>query len=145
MGAMIAFCGMGLVAMHLEARAALIGFAMVAAAGLSWAIANIFTKKIGKVNPLALVVWGSLLAAPPLIVASLVIEGPAAWREAAAQLDWLSAGAVLFQSYPNTIFGFAIWSMLMRKYPTATIAPFSLLVPVAGMLSAAIVLDEPLQ
>ncbi len=41
--------------------------------------------------------------------------------------------------------GFGIWSVLMRKYPTAIIAPFTLLVPVTGMLSAAIVLGEPLQ
>ena len=33
----------------------------------------------------------------------------------------------------------------MRKYPTATIAPFTLLVPVFGMLSATLLLDEPLQ
>jgi O-acetylserine/cysteine efflux transporter len=32
----------------------------------------------------------------------------------------------------------------MKKYAAATIAPFSLLVPVAGMLSAAAVLGEAL-
>ncbi len=52
---------------------------------------------------------------------------------------------MLFQSYANTILGFGIWAMLMRKYATATVAPFSLLVPVAGMLSAALVLGESLQ
>ncbi len=144
-GALIAFSGMGLVASQLEAQATVIGFAMVVSAGFCWAIANIFTKKIGKANPLALVVWGSLLAAPPLVLASVLIEGPAAWVAAAAHLNWTSAGAVLFQSYPNTLIGFGIWSMLMRKYPTATIAPYTLLVPVTGMLSSALVLGEPLQ
>ena len=123
----------------------MVGFLMVVGGGFSWAVANIFTKKIGSVNPLALVVWGSLLASPPLLLASAVIEGPGAWTTAFAQLDWVSVGAVLFQSYPNTILGFGIWSVLMRKYPTAIIAPFTLLVPVTGMLSAAIVLGEPLQ
>jgi O-acetylserine/cysteine efflux transporter len=117
----------------------------VVSGGFCWGVANIFTKKIGKVNPLALVVWGSLIASPPLLIASLVIEGPRAWADAAAHLDWLSVGAVLFQSYPNTLVGFGIWSMLMRKYPTASIAPFTLLVPVTGMLSSAAVLGEPLQ
>lgn len=144
-GALIAFSGMGLVASQLEAKATIIGFIMVVAGGFCWAVANIFTKKIGKTNPLALVVWGSLLAAPPLVLASLLVEGTAAWTEAAAHLSWISVGAVLFQSYPNTLIGFGIWSMLMRKYPTATIAPYTLLVPVTGMLSAALVLGEPLQ
>lgn len=144
-GALIAFSGMGLVASQLEAKATIIGFIMVVAGGFCWAVANIFTKKIGKTNPLALVVWGSLLAAPPLVLASLLVEGTTAWTEAAAHLNWISVGAVLFQSYPNTLIGFGIWSMLMRKYPTATIAPYTLLVPVTGMLSAALVLGEPLQ
>lgn len=144
-GALIAFSGMALVASQLEARSTTIGFVMVVTGGFCWAVANIFTKKIGKVNPLALVVWGSLLASPPLVLASLLIEGGAAWSAVAAGLNWLSVGAVMFQSYANTIIGFGIWSVLMRKYQTATIAPFTLLVPVTGMLSAAIVLNEPLQ
>lgn len=145
LGALIALSGMVLVALNLESTATVIGFLMVVGGGFSWAVANIFTKKIGVINPLALVVWGSLLASPPLLIASAFIEGPTAWAAAAAQLNWVSVGAVLFQSYPNTILGFGIWSVLMRKYPTATVAPFTLLVPVTGMLSAAILLGEPLQ
>lgn len=145
LGALVALSGMALVAMNLEAKSTVIGFLMVVTGGFCWAVANIFTKKIGKVNPLALVVWGSLIASPPLLAASFLIEGPAAWADAATHFGWISAGAVFFQSYPNTIVGFGIWSILMRKYPAATIAPFTLLVPVTGMLSAAMILGEPLQ
>jgi O-acetylserine/cysteine efflux transporter len=144
-GALTAFSGMVLVALHLDAQASTIGFTMVIVASLSWGIGNIFTKRIGKVDALSLVVWGSLLATPPLLLASLAIEGQARITTAFDRLNWLSAGAVLFQSYPTTILGFGIWAMLMRKYPAATIAPFTLLVPVAGMLSAALVLGESLE
>lgn len=34
---------------------------------------------------------------------------------------------------------------MMCKYPAATVAPFSLLVPLVSMLSAALILDESLQ
>ena len=145
LGALIAFGGMGLVATHLDAKPSVIGFLLVVAAGFCWASANIVTKKIGAVNPLALVVWGSLVAAPPLIVASYLLEGAAAWSRALAQCNWVSVGAVLFQSYPNTVAGFGIWALLVRKYPTATVAPFTLLVPIVGMASAAWLLNEPLQ
>jgi len=118
---------------------------LVVAGGFCWAVANVITKKMEKVNPLGLVIWGSLIASPPLLLASLLLEGPASWAHAAAAFNWTSAGAIIFQSYPNTLLGFGIWSVLMRKYQTATIAPFTLLVPVAGMLSAALVLGEPLQ
>ncbi|GAA4017175.1 EamA family transporter [Actimicrobium antarcticum] len=141
-GALIALGGIILVATQLDAKPTLIGFAMVIAGGFCWAIANILSKKMVGVNPLQLVVWASVVATPPLLLTSLVIEGTAAWISAATHLTWVSAAAVLFQSYPNTILGFGIWSVLMRKYQTATIAPFALLVPVAGMLGAAIVLGE---
>jgi O-acetylserine/cysteine efflux transporter len=145
MGALIAFGGMALVAMHLEGKATLTGLVLVVLGGVCWAVANIVTKKMGQVNALSLVVWGALVATPPLLLASWIVEGGAAWQLAASKFSATTSFAVLFQSYPSTLLGFAIWSMLMRKYPTATVAPFSLLVPVAGMVSAAIVLGEPLQ
>ncbi len=144
-GALVAFAGIGLVAAHIEAHASLIGLALVIAASFCWGVANIFTKKIGRVNPMALVVWGSVLASPPLLLTSLVFEGWPAWVAAGHALQWRSIGAVLYQAFPNTIIGYGIWSHLMRKYPTATIAPFSLLVPVIGILSAAAIVHEPLQ
>jgi O-acetylserine/cysteine efflux transporter len=144
-GALVALAGMGLVALKLEGQATLAGFVLVVLGGLCWSVANILTRKIGPVNVVSLVVWGSLMATPPLLAVSLLAEGLAAWQEAAARFSAVTLGAVLFQSYPNTLLGFGIWSMLMRKYAAATVAPFALLVPVAGMASAALVLGEPLQ
>jgi O-acetylserine/cysteine efflux transporter len=144
-GALIALCGMALVAVHLEGKATMIGFVLVVLGGVCWALANIVTKKMGQVNALSLVVWGSLVATPPLLLASWIVEGGTAWQLAAHQFTGTTLALLLFQAYPSTILGFGIWSMLMRKYPTATVAPFSLLVPAAGMISAAIVLGEPLQ
>jgi len=143
-GALVALSGMALVAANLEGKATLIGFVLVVLGGVSWAFANIATKKMGKVNALSLVVWGSLVATPPLLLASWLMEGEAKWQLAANAFTLKTLMTILFQSYPNTILGFGIWSMLMKKYEAATIAPFSLLVPVAGMTSAALILDEQL-
>jgi O-acetylserine/cysteine efflux transporter len=143
-GATVALAGMALVAARLEGQATLAGFVLVVLAGLCWALANVVTRKMGPVNALSLVVWGALLASPPLLLASWLAEGGAAWQAAAHQFSLGTLGAVLFQAYPNTLLGFGIWSMLIRKYEAASVAPFSLLVPVAGMLSAAMVLGEAL-
>ncbi|MGZ3181724.1 MAG: EamA family transporter [Telluria sp.] len=144
-GALVAFSGMALVALNLEGRATVLGFVLVVLGGVCWALANIVTKKMGPVNALALVVWGSLAASPPLLLASWMMEGAPAWGQAAQHVQLRTVLAVLFQSYPNTLLGFGIWSLLMRRYAAAAIAPFTLLVPVAGMASAALVLHEGLQ
>jgi O-acetylserine/cysteine efflux transporter len=144
-GALIAFAGVALAAVHLQTHATLLGLMLVLIAGLCWACGNILTKKIGKTNAMALVAWDSLVAFPPLLLASYVMEGPAAWQQAMAHMSWTTVNAVLFNSYPNTIIGFGIWAYLMRKYSAATISPFALLVPVTGMLTATAVLGEPLQ
>jgi O-acetylserine/cysteine efflux transporter len=148
----LAFAGMALIAWHVEGRATLIGFVLVMLAGLSWAFGNILTRRIGLVanaagepiNPMQIVAWGSLLAMIPLAMLTLVFEGPDAIRQALAAADWRSAGAVLFNAYVVTTFGFGAWSYLMQRYSATMVAPFALLVPIAGMASAALLIDEPL-
>jgi O-acetylserine/cysteine efflux transporter len=48
-----------------------------------------------------------------------------------------------FQAWPTTLLAFGIWAWLLRQHAAATVAPFTLLVPVVGMSSAAWLLDEP--
>ena len=145
LGAGIALAGMAIVAWHLDSPGTVVGLVMVVGGGVSWAVANILAKRMKAVEPLALAAWGSLVAVPPLAVLSLVLEGPATIVSALRGMGLEAWGTVLFQSYPNTLLGFGVWSMLMRRYPAAQVAPFSLLVPVAGMASAALVLHEAVE
>jgi O-acetylserine/cysteine efflux transporter len=94
---------------------------------------------------LAYVVWASLFSAPPLYALSLIFEGWPAMREGLANSDLTTWAVVLFQSVANTLFGYAVWGWLLSRYPAATIAPMSLLVPVFGMGASALWLGEPLQ
>src|SRR3954466_831905 len=43
-GALVALCGMAVVAIHLEGQATLVGFVLVVVAGVCWACANIVNK-----------------------------------------------------------------------------------------------------
>ena len=152
-GAAVALAGMGLVAWHIESRTTLIGLAMVIGGAVAWAFGNIYTKRVAlsaqarnvRVDALQIVTWGSLVALPPLAILSFLIEGPAAIAAALTAIDWRIAAVVLFNAYVTTIFCFGAWSVLMRRYPTATVAPFTLLVPVVGMLSATLTLGEAMQ
>ena len=89
--------------------------------------------------------WGLENAPPLLLVASLALEGPRRMARALATMGPLDWVGVVFQAGPTTLLAFGIWAWLMRKHPAAAVTPFALLVPVAGMASAALLLDEPLQ
>jgi O-acetylserine/cysteine efflux transporter len=55
--------------------------------------------------------------------------------------QWLG---LAFQAWPTTLLAFGIWAWLLRLYPAALIAPFTLLVPVVGMSCAVWLLGEPM-
>jgi O-acetylserine/cysteine efflux transporter len=144
-GALVSFSGIVLVAMHLSGSITLTGFLLVIAAAASFGAGNVISKKIGKVNMVSLVVWGSLVAWPPLLIISFMVEGADKVLHTFQHLTWLSGGAILYITYLSTLFGFGAWSWLLHHHPLGTIAPFGLLVPVFAILSSVLVLGEPLQ
>ncbi len=147
-GAVLAFCGVGLVAINVGGDVTLIGLVLLIAAAASWGGGNVVSKRISQrsaaVNVFGLVVWGSLFALPPLIAVALVID-PQAFLDSFTHLDWISAGSIAYIVYLSTLFGFAAWSGLLGRYPVSTVAPFTLLVPVFGFLGSAVLLNEPLR
>ncbi|WP_036246931.1 EamA family transporter [Methylobacter sp. BBA5.1] len=143
-GALTAFSGIGLVAAHTGGEISALGLILIVAAAASWGIGNLIAKKLGKVDMLALVVWGSLVAWPPLLLLSYLLEQDSWSLEGMAYLSWPTIGAVGYITYLSTLLGFAVWSWLLSHYPAATVAPFTLLVPVFGFTSSALALGEPL-
>jgi O-acetylserine/cysteine efflux transporter len=127
--------------------ATLIGFALVIAAALAWGVGNIVAKHTAKehdADMFALVVWSSLVPPLPLALLAYLFEGGAdAWHAVttASPLAW---GCVLLLAWGATLFGFASWAGLLHRYPTALVQPFALLIPVSGLASGAIFLDEGL-
>lgn len=141
-GAVIAFAGIGVIAIERLAATALLPLGMTLMAALSWGLANVLTRKAGRVNALAFTVWGSLAAPLPLIGLSLLVEGPQVVLAALAGFGWQEAGLIAFLAYPATLLGGGIWSWLLGRHPASTVAPFTLLVPITGLLSGYLVLGE---
>lgn len=141
-GAVVAAAGLALVAAHLPSGTTL-GFVLVVAAALSWATANVLVKRMPGDAPLAVVVWGSAAAVVPLALAALAIKGPERIARIIATLSLTQWLGIAFQAWPTTLVAFGIWAWLLRRYPAALVAPFTLLVPMVGMSSAAWLLDEP--
>jgi O-acetylserine/cysteine efflux transporter len=136
--------GLAVIAQHTGGAVSLGGIALLLAAGLAWACANMIQRRSVGVDMLAYVVWASLFAVPPLFVLSLLREGWPAIAGAVGGAGWATWGAVAWQAVGNTMFGYGAWGFLLTRYPASTVAPWSLLVPVFGMATAALVLGEPL-
>jgi O-acetylserine/cysteine efflux transporter len=132
----IAICGGG--------DATPIGLCLVMLAGLSWACANMIVKGAPPANMLSYIVWASIFALPPLLLLSLVFEGPGTAIHALGSATPTAWAALLWQSFGNTLFGFAAWGWLLARYPAATVTPTALLVPIFGMSASSLLLGESL-
>lgn len=145
LGAAIGFAGVAVVGLHMTTRSSLLGFGLGFVAMLGWALGNDLAKRMGPVDLIALVAWCSLFAAPVLLGAALVLEGPGALLPAARNLfTWKGIGPLLYQAYAANLFGFWAWSWLLRRHPAAVVAPWTMLVPVVSMVGGALFLGEPL-
>jgi O-acetylserine/cysteine efflux transporter len=140
----LAVAGMGVIAAHNGQGTTIPGVALVLLAALGWALGNQAGREAGAVNMLAYVVWAAMFSVPPLLILSLLMEGPAAIANGIRHATPITWAAVAYQSAGNTMFGYACWGWLLSRYPAATVAPMSLLVPVIGFAASAIVLGEPL-
>jgi O-acetylserine/cysteine efflux transporter len=113
----------------------------VIAAALVWAAGNIQVKALGdSVDAVQLNGWIAILAAPQLLIASWIIEGPQ-WLNI-PEADWTGWGALLFQAVVIAVFTYWIWYNMMRRYPVNQVMPFTLLLPLIGVAAGALMRDE---
>lgn len=143
-GLLIAAGGLLLIGMQGDRSMTLAGFVLTICAASMWALGNIVTRKVGKVNLVGLVVWGSLIPPIPFFALSWMMEGRQVIESALRGIGWSSVLVLLYLAFGATILGYSLWSRLLSRYPANTVAPFSLLVPVVGLTSAALLLDEHL-
>lgn len=126
------------------AAVTLVGLGLVLSAAFCWACANTVVRRAGRVNMVSFTVWSSLYAVAPLSLITVVAEGPTAIGAALSHASLGGWASVLWQAVSNTIYGFGAWNWLLSRHPAATVTPMALLVPVFGMLSSALLLDESL-
>ena len=123
----------------------LLGFALTLAAASSWALGNITNKAImqrGYAADLSFIVWSASLAAVPFFITSFFVDGPAVMWANLMAINWKTAAVLCYLALVATLVGYGLWSNLMSRYSAATVAPLSLGVPIVGLTSAHVVLNE---
>ncbi|MGY8527547.1 EamA family transporter [Paracidovorax citrulli] len=122
----------------------LAGFLLTLCAAASWATGNIVSKRIGQVDLVGLVVWGALIPIVPFTLLSLWLEGPERIAYSFAHLSAAPIFAICYLSFVATLAGYTLWGRLLSRYSASQVAPLTLLVPVVGLVSAHLLLDDSL-
>lgn len=150
LGGCVATIGVAILAADLTAngaQASLLGLLLIALSSFGWATGNVVAKRAGRQAPLdmfSLVVWSSLVAPLPLAAMSYALEGGLAPVHAALHAGWVAWACVAFMAYVATLFGYSAWNRLLQRHPAAVVTPFTMVIPVVGLGSAALVLHERL-
>lgn len=146
LGIAVAVAGLALVGTTRAAATGWLPFILVVLGGLGWAFGNLASRQAAAPNPLHLTLWMSVVPPVPMFALSLAIEGPGAVSTAvagsftsAALPAWIGLGYTVLL---GTVVGSGIWVWLMARHPAGTVAPFSMLVPVTGILAGWLVLGE---
>ncbi|EBA9645793.1 hypothetical protein CE330_11020 [Salmonella enterica] len=143
-GIVTAFVGLIMIIHFSEESSTIKGVFFVIIAAMSWAVCNIIVKLTRPANMIAFIVWSSLFSAPAVLIMTVYVKG---WGGVLSIPDDITVGSsfsVLFQAYITTVVGYMIWNNLMKKYPATEVAPLSLFVPVSGVITSYLFLDERL-
>jgi O-acetylserine/cysteine efflux transporter len=135
-GALLALAGMALIAAGRGGNVSLGALALSVGAAASWGVGNICARRAQADDPLALLVWASLVPPLPLMALSLALG------EGAPSIGLGGVLSVLYVVVGATFFGFGSWVWLMRRHPASRVAPFTLLVPPVGIAAAWALLGE---
>ncbi len=106
--------------------------------------ADVVVRRAKPARAVALVVWSNLVATPPLVAATLLLDGPDKVIASLLQASPSGWMVVLWQAYANAVLGYGVWNWLLARHPASRIAPLALFAPVFGLGASAWYLAEPL-
>jgi O-acetylserine/cysteine efflux transporter len=141
----VAFAGLALIAGTVGVDGVtVLGLIFLLASAFSWAVGNLIMRRLPPVDSFALISWLSVLAILPLMAISVALEGLQGDYAALLHLSGRGLLSLLYVAVISTIVGYRIWGELLKRYPAADVAPFTLLVPVTGMAASYLILGETL-
>ncbi len=111
-------------------------------AALSWSIGNVLARRAQASSGLSLVVWSGLVVPLPAFALSLIVDSPPVVWQALTGLSWVAIASTVYTAVFASLIGYGIWNSLLARYPTSAVVPFTLLVPVVGILTAWLVQAE---
>ncbi|MGY2005247.1 EamA family transporter [Blastococcus sp. SYSU DS1024] len=147
-GVGLAVLGLAAIAVHRAQTAAWLPVALTLCGALGWAIGNVCSRRAQAPNALHLTLWSAAIPPLPMLALALVVEGPD--RIVGSLATAFTAAALpavlglLYVVVVATLIGYGIWNTLLSRHPSNVVAPFSMLVPVVGVLASWLAFGETL-
>lgn len=141
-GIAIGMLGLTLVVVGHSQAAPWLPLVVTLAAALAWAIGNVLARRAQASSGLSLVVWSGLIVPLPALALSLIVDSPPVVWQALTSLSWVAILSTVYTAVFASLIGYGIWNSLLARYPTSAVVPFTLLVPVVGILAAWLVQGE---
>lgn len=143
LGMFIAFVGFSFFFFTVNTNVTTLGIILLVCAAFFWSISNIIMKQIKDVNLLHFMVWVSLVPPLPLFIVSYFFESNQPF-EIIFSSSFKMWASLAFVGYISTLVAFAIWAWLLKNFQAAVVTPFALLIPIVGIVSSNILLEEHL-
>lgn len=142
-GILIGLSGLCIIGLSLQASVPMVAFLVALGASLSWAIGNVLARGVKEgTNGVQMTVWSALVVPVPMLGLAFLVNGPAEVVQALAHPTWGVVASVVYTAGCASLIGYVIWNSLLARFPASQVAPFSLLVPLVGVLSAWLVLGD---
>jgi len=135
-GIVVGMAGLAVVVLGHTASAPWLPVVITLLAASSWAVGNVLTRRAGVSSGLSIVVWSALVVPVPSITLAVLVDGPTVVADALASLSATAIASTAYTAGAASLIGYGIWNSLLSRYPTSAVTPYTLLVPVIGIVVA---------
>jgi O-acetylserine/cysteine efflux transporter len=139
-GTGLAVIGVALVIGLPEEAPGLVPTIMIIVSAFCWSLGQVLARKLGKDSGVGLLKANAFGSVPQLALATLLIE-QGQWQSLVGA-TWLEWSMLAFVGVVGFYLAYMCWFTLLKQCRMDEAAPFILLMPVVGIITAAVVLGE---
>jgi O-acetylserine/cysteine efflux transporter len=140
LGMGLSFVGIVIIVGAPEEASSWVPALLVVAGAATWALGQAAARRFGRDDGTTLTAGIAVHALPQMLLASALLEhGQWASIVSATPLQWLTFAAFVLFGF---VLGYGIWYGLLRRYRVDQVMPFSLLMPLVGVLCSVLLLGE---
>jgi O-acetylserine/cysteine efflux transporter len=117
-------------------------FAVLMISPIIFAVGNLLLRRASGVPMFNLFAWLCLVPPLPLLVLTLVTDGPRTTWHSLSQMSPTGVISMIFIGVISTCVAYWLWGRLLRDYAAAQVVPFALLVPFIGAAASSVIFGE---